>query len=214
MKAYTVELAARKRLAENIHELAFTRPRDFQFIPGQHIRFHFQGMVRDYTLVGAGDDETISICIEQIGNQGFSTGLVQSRPGEPYKISGPYGHFVYENGSRPRVFVGTGTGVAPFAAFAVAGVSGYTLLQGARHGQDLIYRKRLEKNSGVYIPCLSRDTGAKFAFQGRVTHYLDQVLAKGEYRFYICGGSQMIQDAMGVIDRRFPGSLVFTERFN
>ena len=214
MRHYTVELVARKRLAENICELTFIRPQEFQFIPGQYIRFHYQGLERDYTLVGAGDDGTISICLERVGDHGFSARLFTCRPGKRQEISGPYGHFVYAHGRRPSVFVGTGTGVAPFVAFAVSGVSGYTLLQGARHSQDLIYRNRLEKNSNVYVPCLSRDAGASFAFQGRVTHYLDQVLSKKEYRFYICGGSQMIQDAMSVIDRRFPGSLVFTERFS
>lgn len=214
MKRYIVELAGRKRLAEDIQELTFTRPRDFQFIPGQYIRFHYQGLERDYTLVGAGDDGAISICLERIGNDGFSARLFKCKPGERHEISGPYGHFVYGHGRRPPVFVGTGTGVAPFAAFAVSGAKGYILLQGARRSQELIYRELLEKNSKVYVPCLTRDASATFAFQGRVTHYLDQVLSKGEYRFYICGGSQMIHDAMGVIDRRFPGSLVFTERFN
>ena len=75
MKRYTVELTARKRLAEDIHELTFTRPRDFQFIPGQYIRFHYQGLERDYTLVGAGDAGAISICLERVGNHRFSAHL-------------------------------------------------------------------------------------------------------------------------------------------
>ncbi|WDP86836.1 MAG: hypothetical protein HUN05_18320 [Desulfobacter sp.] len=195
MGPYTVELAARKRLAKDICELTFTRPQNFQFIPGQYIRFHFQGLERDYTLVGARDDSRISICVERFENQGFLARLFKCKPGQRHEISGPYGHFIYRPGRRPSVFVGTGTGVAPFAGFAASGVSGYILLQGARQSQDLIYRECLEKNSKTYVPCLSRDPGAASAFQGHVTQYLDQVLSRGEYRFYICGGRQMIQDA-------------------
>ncbi len=212
---YTIKIHRRIRLACEVFELAFTRPAGLDFQPGQHIRFHCQGADKSYTPVSAAVGQEIRICVKRASHSGFSTRLIESAMGSPFEISGPYGYFLYHPSDGPAVFVGTGTGVAPFVAFARSGVSGYILLQGARDPAQLIYGDLLEKNSLKYVPCLSRPhQGCRpQGFEGRVTDYLKTILPEGSYRFYLCGGRQMIRDAVDIIDHRFPDSFVFTERF-
>ena len=216
---FTLKLVQRKALASRVFELVFFRPEGLTFRPGEHLRFHHQGLERDYTPVSLAGEETIRICVRQRAKPGFSTFLSACDMGTGFEVSGPHGHFVLADpapASPPAVFMGTGTGIAPFVAFAGAGAKGYTLLQGARTPEELVYREEVRKNSSLYVPCISQDlagvTGA--FFQGRVTDYLDQHLPRGKYLFYLCGRRQMILDTMDMIDEKFPDSRVFAERFS
>ena len=209
----TIALTCRKWLSDTIFELTFTQPAGLAFSPGQHIRFYFDGTDRDYTPVSLATGSSIRICVKKTGRCRFSDYLSRCPEGEPFDISGPHGYFLYQASGRPDVFVGTGTGVAPFAASVRAGVKGFILLQGAKTPDDLIYRELLEPGSRQYVPCLSRAADAGPVFHGRVTDFLKESLPPGAYQFFLSGRLEMILDAMDIIDRRFKDSKVFTERF-
>lgn len=209
----TIQLTRRIWLTDTIFELEFLKPDRFAWRPGQHIRFRFEEADRDYTPVSRPHDARIRICVKKTGRGRFSDYLSRCPEGERFKISGPHGHFLYHPSDTTAVFVGTGTGVAPFAAYAANGVSGFILLQGAKNSRELIYREMLEPNSRQYVPCISRTPDDDSVFHGRVTDFLNTRLGPGTYRFYLCGRREMIGDAMDIIDDKFPESKVFTERF-
>ena len=210
-----IELIRRTQLAEDIFELAFRPPGAFDFLAGQYIRFRYEGMERDYTLVSAPGESRLCICIQKVMPPNFSAHLAACPMGEAFEISGPHGFFMRQPSPHTDVFVGTGTGVAPFAAYARAGASGFMLLQGAATPDRLIYRDLFRKAARTFVPCLSQiaEGAGKEAFRGRGTDYLETQLPGGTYQFYLCGRRQMILDAMDIIDHRFPGSRVFTEWF-
>ena len=209
----TIQLTRRVWLTDAIFELEFLKPDRFAWRPGQHIRFRFKEADRDYTPVSRPGDSQIKICVRKTGPGRFSDYLSRCPEGQRFEISGPHGHFLYHPSEITAVFVGTGTGVAPFAAYALSGVSGFILLQGARSLDGLIYRELLAQNSREYVPCVSRMPDAAPVFHGRVTDYLSTRLGPGTYSFYLCGRREMIGDAMDIIDDKFPDAKVFTERF-
>ncbi len=210
---FIIQLIRRTWLTDTIFELEFTKPDRLAWLPGQHIRFDFEDTDRDYTPVFPAGDSCIRICVRKTGRSRFSDYLSRCPEGKHFKISGPHGHFLYHPSGTMAVFVGTGTGVAPFAAYAASGVSGFILLQGARTLDELIYRNLLEPNSRQYVPCISRAADAGPVFHGRVTDFLKTRLPKGKYRFYLCGKSEMIQDAIEIVDDKFSESRIFFERF-
>lgn len=55
--------------------------------------------------------------------------------------------------------------------------------------------------------------GAAQVFQGSVTSYLEQELTLARYDLYLCGSSEMVRDAMGVVDECFSESRVFIVTF-
>ena len=209
----TIQLTRRIWLTDTIFELEFLKPDRFEWRPGQHIRFRYEDADRDYTPVSRPGGSRITICVRKTGRGRFSDYLSRCRKGHRFQISGPHGHFLYHPSGTTAVFVGTGTGVAPFAAYAESGVSGFILLQGAGTDNGLIYRELLSQKSRLYVPCISRTTALNEVFNGRVTDFLQTRLDPGRYRFYLCGRHEMIIDAMAIIDNRFPDAKVFTERF-
>ncbi len=216
VRDYTIHVIGRRWLNERIFELRFDRPPGFDFQPGQKIGFRFQAATWDYTLLGPTHGPELSICVRHLPEGRFSPRLAAAAPGEPFQIGAASGFFTFKPSPQPAVLVATGTGVAPFVAFARAGVRGFDLLHGVRAAEDLVYGRELAAAARTYRPCLSGPlpaTGAPEFFAGRVDACLTQRLSPGMYDFYLCGNGDMIRDVMRLIDERFPDSRVFTETF-
>jgi benzoate/toluate 1,2-dioxygenase reductase component len=214
---YRSRITGRRRISDRAFEMLFERPADFNFRPGQRIRLAHGGIERDYSLISAPEDPELAVCIRLVENGALSPLLSAAALGTRIDLSGPDGYFVLLPSPRKRVFIATGTGIAPFVSMVRAGAAGFILLHGVRSAADLYYRKLLRKASASYVPCLSGGPDPPpdlpSAFRGRVTEYLSEVLPAGAYDFYICGRGDMIREATWRIDDRHPGGLVFTEMF-
>lgn len=212
---YEAVVVGKSWLSDRTFELAVTRPGGFDFLPGQKVEVRIAGLTREYTIVSAPQDKHLAFCIRHLTEGKTSSLLAAAQPGEIIGFSAAYGFFLHRPGK--SVFVATGTGVAPFAAFARSGVRGYTLLHGVAAATELYYRHLLEKAAGRYVGCISEIDQAAAAeegfYAGRVTEYLKEELAPGRYTFYLCGNGEMVGDAMKIIDSRFERSRIFTESF-
>lgn len=211
-------LISRQWLTPGILEFRLHRPPDYAFIPGQYARFMMDGYQRDYTMVSDPESDTLDFCIAVVEKGRFSTEIMAAEIGTEFQVSRPRGHFVFQSRANPAVFVATGTGVAPFAAFCRSGVSDALLLHGAVSTDRLVYRDLLAPGLRDYIPCVrqldadnSKTTGV---YAGRVTDYLQEQLTPGTYDFYLCGRRSMIRDATAIIDRRFGESRLFIETYD
>ena len=193
------------------------RPESFEFEPGQRIRIVHETIERDYSLINAPNDSTLSICLHNVPGGQLSPRLSQVEIDTEFSFIGPHGYFTHRSSPRPIIFVATGTGVAPFLSMARSGLTGFTLLHGVPTAEELHYEKFFHSAARMYIPCLSRETNQlpskPIVFYGRVTDYLKAHLPVETYDFYLCGRQDMIRDVTLLADERFPGSFVFTEVF-
>lgn len=211
---YATSLLARRHLSPNTCELTLVKPQGYSFAAGQHLTLSAVTLERIYTIVSGPADPHLCLIIREFETGGMSQYLLQTDIGSSMTISKASGYFTFKPSVRKPVFVATGTGIAPFVAMARAGITGFTLLHGVRTAQECYYVMELQKASAAYIPCLSQDiAGAGTSFSGRVTSYLTEHLAVARYDFYLCGRSEMIRDATLLIDNRFAGSRVYSERF-
>ncbi len=209
-----VRIMDRRRLTDDVFEIALSRPEGFRFLPGQWIRLFFKDASRDYSLVSAPDAPRLIFCVRQVAGGRISPLLAETAIGETVPISGPHGYFVHKPSDRQPVFAATGTGIAPFVSMARSGVSGFILLHGVRTSGDLIYRDAASDRAAHDVPCLSEPgEAAAGAFSGRVTDFMASRLPPGDYDFYLCGRSDMIRDATLIADERFPGARVHAEIF-
>lgn len=212
---HTVNVLRLTWLSDTVFELVLGKPRNFTFHPGQKALIESGGICREYTLASSAEEKELAFCIRFISKGALSEKLATIAVGDFVGISDPYGFFVFRPGK--AVFVATGTGIAPFVAYAKSGVRGHLLLHGVRSEEELYYRNLLQGAVENYIPCLSEENSHKeqnfTGFYGRVTEYLTMHLPGGRYDFYLCGNSAMIRDATLLIDQKFPDCRVFSESF-
>ena len=215
---YETRMQRRNWLTEDTFEIRFSRPPLFQFVPGQRVRFIRGEVERDYTPVSSPQDEAIDFLVRGVRGGRFSSALASAQEGDLFRFTGPHGYFCFYPSKRLPVFVATGTGVAPFASMARAGVRDFILLHGVRRLLDLYAEALFRKTARLYVPCLSgwrdEEEGAAGAFAGRVSAYLESHLPAGDYDFYLCGRKEMIRDVIHLVDRQFPESLIYTEPFS
>ncbi len=211
---YTATLQERNWLSEGTFELICGRPTAFDFSPGQKIRIGGGEMAREYSIASSPGEVTLRLCIRHIKDGLISSKLSRLAVGSDLSFIGPYGYFNFKPSSHQAVFVATGTGIAPFAAMVRAGIRDFILLHGVQNSTELYYRTELESAAFSYTACISTDAvSPPDSIAGRVTDYLKSELQSGIYDFYLCGGGEMIRDVILLIDDRFEGSRVFTEKF-
>ncbi len=214
---FKVTLLKRMWLSKKAFEVELSRPPGFTFRPGQRIRFVHSEYERDYSLISTPNDPTLSLCLRNVEGGRFSPQLALEKIGARFEITGPMGYFTFRASYRRTIFIGTGTGIAPFVSMVRSGTNAFTLLHGVSLPEDLYYESVFRSAAKHYIPCIPKtpsDTSLpKNSFFGRVTGYLETHLPSEAYDFYLCGRSEMIRDVTLLVDDRFTGSYVYTEMF-
>ncbi|MBT8338809.1 MAG: FAD-dependent oxidoreductase [Desulfatitalea sp.] len=216
MTHYSVTVTSLSWLTRNTFEIRFNRPAGFEYRPGQKITFEDGGITRDYTLLGPEHRSELAVCVRHVAGGRFSPKLAAAQPGDRYRIGAAHGYFFFKSTDRRAVFVATGTGIAPFVAFARQGVRNFDLLHGVHTETQLYYADELAAAARRYMPCLGDFPDSPrwpLSFDGRVDGCLAQHLAPGAYDFYLCGRNEMIRDVTAFVDQRFKGGRVFTEAF-
>ena len=211
---YKTRVLERRWLSEGTFELTVARPEDFSFKPGQKIQIAGDADPREYSIASAPTDPHLKLCIRRIEGGLISSKLCDNAIGSELFFQGPYGYFHFKASERRAVFVATGTGIAPFVSMMRSGVNDFILLHGVRQAADLYYRSELEAAAHQYLPFVSEQSELPAGlYSGRVTDFIKSELPQSAYDFYLCGGGAMIRDVIILVDERFEGSRVFSEKF-
>ncbi len=201
MPSSLVRVLAVRPLGQRAYVLRLERG-NLQFRPGQYIRVGLPALraQREYTVYSSPSDGYLEVLIREIPSGLVSPRLRRCRPGERVEVEGPFGEFlIAERDLSSRfLFVGTGTGVAPFHCFARSypGLD-YRLLHGVPAASELYGAGTFE--AGRVTACLSRQPGP--GFPGRVTEYLRRNPPDAQL-YYLCGGADMIYDVFAMLRRQ------------
>jgi benzoate/toluate 1,2-dioxygenase reductase subunit len=206
-------LLNRRWLSDKAFEIDLAKPPSFRFLPGQRICLSHEDGERDYSLISAPADELLTLCIRYVKEGRVSPFLATVPVGTSLLFTGPRGYFTYKPSPRPAIFVATGTGIAPFVSMSRSGLRGFTLLHGAHSAGEFYYAAFFRSVSGRYVPCITQASEGEGIFRGRVTDYVNSMMPRKAYDFYLCGRAEMIRDVTLLVDAHFPGSLVYTETF-
>jgi hypothetical protein len=153
---HTLTVKALRWLSEKTFEIRFERPDRFAYLPGQKIGFVDGSRRRDYTLLGPAEADELALCVRLVVGGRFSPKLARADRGERFQVTAPFGYFTFKASARPAVFVAAGTGIAPFVAYARAGVRGFDLLHGVRSPMELYYRETLSAAARRYAGSVRR----------------------------------------------------------
>lgn len=136
MPIHLLKLIARREVAKGTLELAFSKPENFIFKPGQYAGFTLinpsetdnNGITRRFSLLNIPEDETITIAT-RIQNSAYKRVLQTMPIAHEIKFAGPTGTFtLHEEIQRPAVMIAGGIGIAPFYSMIRAATQAHAKL--------------------------------------------------------------------------------------
>jgi len=202
-----------RNLTDTAYVLRFDR-HDMKFIAGQHLTLGIPGenQVREYSIYSPSNVPYLEVLIKEVDKGTVSKKLHKMKPGNFLNVEGPFGFFMLNEEKLQTgkfLFIGTGTGIAPFHSIAGTYPNlNYKLLHGVRT-IDEAYEKEFY-SSEKHIVCTSRDS--KGNFHGRVTDYLRNNKTDKDTLVYLCGNCDMIYEVYDLLTAQgLPSDQIRTE---
>ncbi|MFT4312528.1 MAG: ferredoxin--NADP reductase [Candidatus Woesearchaeota archaeon] len=198
-------------VSDTVRHFTFSVPEDFAFSAGQFVTILFEKdgnkYRRQYSIFSSpSQKQSIVISVKFIENGPGSLFLWNLQKGDMVKMMAPLGVFVVrdEHKTGPLVFIGVGTGVAPFVSMIrdlleQSYPHQITLICGHRH--TILYEKILQKLANeydqfTYIPVLSKPE-QPFKHTGYVQDFLPPI--DSQTHVYICGLYKMIEQVVHAV---------------
>ncbi len=190
------------------------------FKPGQFVTVRFKDDVgffnRAYSIVGL-KDGILTFAVTLLNGGRGSSFITGYEVGSQLEITEPKGDFCLQDTPNPKVFVGTGTGLAPLVAMMESCPNAKkTLYFGQRKEKDLFYLERLAQIPNLVVhTCLDFADDDWTGLRGRVTeHFLNYPLTK-DTEIYTCGSDPMMKGLEEILrKKRHPKKLFFRESFS
>lgn len=212
-------LTSKRRLTPSVWEVVLCLDEKISpWAPGQFARLHVgDNAWRDYSIAGLEDNRLRLLISTRTGGRG-SQFIENADTGTSTVVELPLGGFGLADSDRRRLFIATGTGIAPMLAmFAQApGIEHDTLLFGCRRRDEDLTTLIESPMPGRVLRCLSREEEPD-TFRGRVTDALAELA--GDLRLeprctdvYLCGSAAMVSDTRRLLELAGYSS-IFTEPY-
>ncbi len=213
-------------IGTHIHHVTLALPpgETETFEVGSYIQPNFAySMTRAYSIAEA-SNTACSIIVSSSGRGVGARFFSQIKVGASFKVYGPFSDFPFHPGTgRPKLFLATGTGVAPFLRMVPTALNERLpamLLLGGPQEEDLPFHDyflSLAQSAPqfTYMPVLSRGPETWPGARGFITHHMEEVpFALPEADIYICGVPMMVQDVQALLKRLgVPKKQVFLQKF-
>lgn len=200
-------LLEKKTVAENIHELRFEKPANFEFNPGQFVQFKIPDgekfVHRSYSISSSPSNPYLEFCIKTVPSGKAGVYFSQMKVGDMGEVSLAKGLFTPKDKTVHRIFIATGVGLTPFMSMLEHSLDGeeIDLLFGVRSEADIFWLERLEKIKAVnskfnYRLTLSQPSPVWNGLKGRVT---DHIKIDQNAHYYLCGNMDMVKEVRSIL---------------
>lgn len=221
------KLLEKIQINETTYELIYEVPTEFEFKAGQFVVIKFKPTyTRAYSIVEVKDNRLkLLIDVKPMGLA--SLYFIDCKVGDTINILGPYGIFNLKNILKDKVFISTGSGIAPFIPMIYTLLNDSTfngniyLIFGTRTNElDIAYRyfKDINDTRFKYIQCVTREEPINsYSKKGRVNLVLKELLLnnsldKFNSEYYICGSNEMVIDTSNVL-KEFNITNIYLEKY-
>lgn len=222
------ELIKKVQLTESIYLLDYIIPETFVFTPGQFVGARvIPTHTRAYSV--ADINNNVMTLLVDVKPQGIASKYFEKvQVGESTNLLGPYGIYKVKDTDLPKVFVSTGTGIAPFVAMIKdlrknnpnIPIYNFFGIKVMEHDIALPFFKDLLADNFKFINCVSRqeveDLNAvsnQEIRKGRVTEVIPTYnFDWANTEFYICGGPEMVTST-AILLKELGADKVFIEKY-
>ena len=164
-----------------------------EFIPGDCVAIYTDhDKSRPYSIASGSTENELRFVIRMMDGGEVSPWLMQRRPGEAIRITPPFGWFRpgQDIGEAPFIFLATGTGIAPFLAYAETFKNPPVhCLYGVRKEADAIGLSKLRNYCPTQL-AVSREKTTHH--HGRLTDLVDELPSTDDMHYYCCGLESMV----------------------
>ncbi len=218
--AFLPALFLKKRaLTENVFEFLFSFS-DLSFTPGQFVALQMkdkQGVfARCYSITDY-ENGVLTLCIKLISDGRGSTVLAHLKPKTSVLISSAKGKFLLQTTQNKKIFIATGTGIAPMITMIKhAPTIAKILVLGFGNESDILYTEELKNFPKLKTEIVLSQPSEKWkGKKGYVTDVLKTMNITPDTEIYICGNPKMIESVIQYFkDKNHPQNLVFFEHFS
>ena len=211
------KILAKNMLTPDTLEL-IVATKDFSFRPGQYVTLQMKDKIWIFTRsysIASGNENSFSLTIKLLENGRGAKFLQKKNIWDKIEFFEASGHFVLQNTQKPKVFIATGTGLAPMIAMLENTPEEIqkTLIFWVRFEQDFYYLNVLKKFKNLKIITTVSQASPNYSGNtGRVTDYLDEIWENSEV--YICGNPNMVESVEKALEEKnFPKENIFAESF-
>jgi ferredoxin-NADP reductase len=206
----------------------------WNFIPGQFITIIFEHdqkiLRRSYSIANSPQDNIIEFAAAFVEGGPGSQFLFNLKPGDSFKITGPFGRLVLKEDECLRyLLVGTGTGITPYRSMlptifdkikthpqlTVEIIEGVSVAEEVLFEKDFLNANQIRPNV-KFTAAISREKIEKpHCHHGRVQSVLKEKNLNPETDLvYLCGNPQMIDDTTQMLqDIGFPIQRIVREKY-
>jgi all-trans-retinol 13,14-reductase len=199
-------VVAKTALTASIWRLEFELDRALAFVPGQYVKLRVAPFEwRDYSIA-ASTGRRLTLLISNRTRGDGSNWADTVKIGEATEIEGPLGAFRLERNDHRKVFVATGTGLAPFlsmfkAMAATGELENAELLFGCRTPDGNISAAFVDKPRRT-VACVTGAAPPPGGYAGRVTKAIAGLtFDPTKTDFYLCGSAAMVADCRDLLTR-------------
>lgn len=192
--------------------------KDFSFKPWQYVTFQMKDNIWVFTRsysIASGNTNSFTLTIKLLENGRGAKILQKKNIWDKVEFFEASGHFVLQNTQKPKVFIATGTWLAPMIAMIENTPENVekTLIFWVRFEWDFYYDEVLAKFKNLKIIKTTSQPSASYEWNtGRVTDYLNVIWDNSE--IYICGNPNMVESVETSLEKiNFPKENIFIESF-
>ncbi len=215
-RVLTAELVAVLPLSPRVRSLRLSSrgPDPLEWVAGQYVEVapvdEPGGERQPYSIASAPDAALPGTFELAVSRGEGARGLAELPVGALLEVRGPVGRFVQTHTDSPKLYIGTGTGLAPLRAMLHLSLSNgstapLVVLHGARTEAEILWRSELESLSQrdarvTFVPTLTRATDAWTGRRGRVQEHIRDLLAPlVDPEIYVCGHHDAVQECRSVL---------------
>jgi len=220
------ELIEKTQIIPNVYFLKYSFGPGLEWIPGQYVGITVNPTYRRSYSILDYDGQNLSFLIDTKPGGIASKFFDSVEVGHKNQILGPYGRFILQNTVNEKVFVSTGTGIAPFIPMIKELRNSnlkirIKIFSGSKtQDEDIAFRfvKQYLNDKFEYHQCITREepkavSSKLITHKGRVTEVIPQQnLDWQSTEFYICGSPAMVRDTEKVL-KDLGTEKVFIEQF-
>lgn len=237
IKDFTATLQQVDHLTTHVKRFIFQLPEgeELQFEAGQYVMLKIDNNFRQYSIASPSSQKnSFEIVMEMVEGGLASQFLEKMQVGESANFKGPAGVFVLRNTPKEKVFLATGTGIAPIKSMIKTHLqenreAKLYLFFGVKTREDVYLADEFEQIHTEYPEkffhkvCLSREESMEglsecFA-HGRVNISLEQLWENHEghvddFEYYVCGSKKAVDSLKAYLSEHgVQDANIFFERF-